>query len=38
MPIIESVHVDDPITQGDVLQNVPLHRTLIADSEPKSVQ
>ena len=38
MPIIESVHVDDPITQGDVLQNVPLHRTLIADSEPRSVQ
>jgi len=38
MPIIESCHADNPITQGDVLQNVLLHRTLIADSDPKSVQ
>lgn len=38
MPIIESVNADNPITQGDVLQNVPLHRTLIADGDPKSQQ
>lgn len=38
MPIIESCHAKNPITQGDVLQHVPLHRTLIAEGEPKSVQ
>ncbi len=38
MPIIESVQAENPITQGDVLQNVPLHRTSIADGATKSVQ
>jgi hypothetical protein len=37
MPIIESVHVEMPISQGDVLQQVPLHRTSIGDGEPHNV-
>lgn len=38
MPIIESIDAETPITQGDILQHVPLHRTSIADGEPKSLQ
>jgi hypothetical protein len=36
MPIIEPVHADAPIAQGDVLCEVPLHRTLIADGDPRN--
>jgi len=37
MPIIEPADVQTAVNQGDVLSKVPLHRTVIADGEPKSV-